>query len=111
MIHSVLVHCTISIDENDGGANRSEAQVSDLLCSALGSGDAGLIDRLSTRLGQISNSVVESPYHYRWDISVTGNEITIGENAIPGACDIMASSMELRQGEEVVSSTFYLWIL
>jgi|GEM_PF-7023587 len=112
MVHSVLIHCTISMMGTDGeGLNYSEAQVSELLSEVLVSGDRSLMNRLSDRLVPISESLVEAPYHYRWVISGASNEIAIGESAIPDSCDIMASLIEVKHGESAFTSVLYLWIL
>jgi hypothetical protein len=112
MVHSVLIHCTISMMGTDGeGANYSEAPVSELLSEVLSSGDRSLMDRLSDRLKSISESLVEAPYHYRWVISGTNDEIAIGESTIPNSCDIMASVIGVKHGESAFTSVLYLWIL
>jgi energy-converting hydrogenase Eha subunit A len=112
MFHSVLIHSTVSMMEIDvGGANYAEAQVSELLCEALGSGDRSLMNRLSDRLELISESLIETPYHYRWVISGTNDEIAIGEGAIPDSCDIMTSTIEVKRDQSAFASVLYLWIL
>jgi hypothetical protein len=112
MVHSVLIHCTISMMGTESeGLNYSEGQVSELLSEALSSGDRSLMNRLSDRLKPISESLVEAPYHYRWVISGTNDEIAIGESAIPDSCDIMASLIEVKHGESAYTSVIYLWIL
>jgi hypothetical protein len=112
MVHSVLIHCTVSMMGIDGeGANYSEAQVCELLGEALDSGDMKLMNRLSDRLEPISGSLIEAPYHYRWVISGTNDEIAIGEGVIPDSCDVMASIIESKYGENAFTSVLYLWIL
>jgi hypothetical protein len=112
MVHSVLIHCTISMMETSGeGANYSEVQVSELLSGALGSGNRSLMNRLSDLLEPISESLIEAPYLYRWVISGTNDEIAIGESLLPDSCDIMASSIESKGGESAFTSVLYLWIL
>jgi hypothetical protein len=111
-VHSVLIHCTVPMVETyDEGTNYSEAQVSELLFQALGSGNRSLMDRLSDHLMQISESLIEAPYHYRWVITGTNEEIAIGESVLPDSCDIMASSIESKNGEITFTSVLYLWIL
>ena len=112
MIHSVLIHCTISMmGTGIEGANYSEALVSELLSEALGSGNRSLMSRLSDRLEPISESLIEAPYRYRWVISGTNDEIAIGESALPDSCEIMASVIESKYGESAFTSVLYLWIL
>jgi hypothetical protein len=112
MVHSVLIHCTVSMMGADGeGANYSEAQVSELLGEVLGSGNMSLMNRLSGCLDLISESLIEAPYHYRWVISGTNDEIAIGESVIPDSRDIMASIIESKYGESAFTSVLYLWIL
>ena len=69
------------------------------------------MDRLSDRVETISESLVEAPYHYRWVISGTNDEIAIGESAILDSCDIMASLIVVKHGESAFNSVLYLWIL
>lgn len=112
MIHSVLIHSTISMMEmDDAGTNYSEAPVSQLLCEALGSGDRRLIDRLSGILGPIADPLIEPPYHYQWVVNGTNGEIRMGEGVIPSSCDIMASKVGVMHDGEVLTSVLYLWIL
>jgi hypothetical protein len=111
-VHSVLIHCTIPMVEMDeNGSNYTELQVSELLSQALGSGNRSLMNRLSDHLERISESLIEAPYHYRWIITGTNDEIAIGENALPDSRDIMASSIESKHGEITITSVLYLWIL
>jgi hypothetical protein len=112
IVHSVLIHSTIPmVDTNDEGANYTEVQVSELLLQALGSGNRSLVNRLSDHLEQISESLIEPPYHYRWVITGANDEIALGESALPDSCDIKASSLESKRGDIVFTSVLYLWIL
>ncbi len=112
MVHSVLVHSTIAMNDVDrDGENSSEAQVSELLCEALGSGDQALVSRLSARLGSISDPLIEAPYHYRWVVSGANEEISIGESSVPKSCDIMASAIDMKHEGQAIRSVLYLWIL
>jgi hypothetical protein len=111
-IHSVLIHSTLPITETSfEEENGSEAPVAELLRQALNSCDHGLMDRLLNRLESLSDALVETPYHYRWVVSGTNDEIIIGERTIPVHCDVMASKMEVEHGEGSYTSIFYLWIL
>ena len=112
MIHSVLMHSTISISEGDvQGPDSPEAPVSELLCQSLGSRDRQLIGQLSSRLEPISDALVQVPYHYRWVVTGAGEEVAIGESALPDSCDIMASRVEMDRGGSAFVSILYLWIL
>ena len=111
MIHSVLIHSTISIEPSGETTINSEAVVTDLFFEALDAGDRQLMDRLSSQLGSIADILVEAPYHYRWVITGASDEIVIGERTLPDSCDIMASRIKVEHGGNVFTSILYLWIL
>ncbi len=111
MIHSVLVHSTISMGTDGEADFQSEAVVTDLSFEALGAGDQQLMDRLSTQLESMADALVEVPYHYRWIITGASNEMVMGESILPDSCDIMASRIEADLGGNIFTSIFYLWIL
>jgi hypothetical protein len=112
MLHSVLIHSTLSMYETPfEEENYSEAPVAELLRHALGSGDRDLMDRLSSHLEPLSDALVEAPYHYLWVVTGTNDEIVMGERSIPDNCDVKASKMEVEHGEGSCTSILYLWIL
>ncbi len=107
MIHSVLIHGTISM----GMANGSEAPVPEFLHAALASGEKETMERLSDRLGPISDALVEEPYHYRWVVTGMNGEIAMGEDVVLEEISIMASKIVFGSDEGGFTSIFYLWIL